>query len=143
LSKKYPSFLWNPKFHYRVHKSLPLDPILSQLNPVHPIGIHQMLERNGYTMGQYISHLYIDFKQDCDLVKTEVLYNILIEFGITMELVRLIKMCLKKTCNKVCMGKKLYDTFPVQDGMKQGNASSPLLFNFQKGPRKSGSTVIE
>jgi hypothetical protein len=27
--------LWYPKIHYHVHKSLPLDPILSKIKPVH------------------------------------------------------------------------------------------------------------
>jgi hypothetical protein len=47
-----------------------------------------------------------------------------------MKLVKLIKMCLNETCSKVCIGKHLSDDFPIQNGLKQGNALSPLLFNF-------------
>jgi hypothetical protein len=32
--------------------------------------------------------------------------------------------------SKVCMGKHLSDSFPIQNGLKQGGALSPLLFNF-------------
>jgi hypothetical protein len=58
------------------------------------------------------------------------LYNILIEFGVPMKLARLIKMCLDKMCSNVCIGKHLSDSFPIQKGQKQGDALSPLLFNF-------------
>jgi hypothetical protein len=47
-----------------------------------------------------------------------------------MKLVRLIKMCLNETYSKVRIGKHLTDSFPVQNGLKQRDASSPLLFNF-------------
>jgi hypothetical protein len=62
-------------------------------------------------------------------VRTEVLYNILIEIGIPMILVRLIKMCLNETHSKVHTGKHLSDSFPIQNGLKH-DALSPLLFNF-------------
>jgi hypothetical protein len=63
-------------------------------------------------------------------IKTEVLYNILFEFGIPKKLVRLIKMCLNETYSKVRIGKLLSDKFPIQNGLKQGDALSPLLFTF-------------
>jgi len=43
-----------------------------------------------------VHHLFMDFKKAYDSVRREVLYNILIEFGVPKKLVRLMKMCLKR-----------------------------------------------
>ena len=43
---------------------------------------------------QVVHQLFIDFKKAYNSVGREVLYNILMEFGIDVKLVRLIKMCL-------------------------------------------------
>jgi hypothetical protein len=39
-------------------------------------------------------------------------------------------MCLNETYSKVHIGKHLSDNFPIQNGLKQGDVLSPLLFNF-------------
>jgi hypothetical protein len=39
-------------------------------------------------------------------------------------------MCLSESYIKVCIGKHLSDIFPIQNGLKQGDALSPLIFNF-------------
>jgi len=58
------------------------------------------------------------------------LYNILIEFGIPMKLESLIKMHLNGTCNRVRVGKHLSDIFPIRNGLKLGDALTPLFFSF-------------
>jgi hypothetical protein len=58
------------------------------------------------------------------------LYNILIQFGIPMNRVRLIKMCLTETYSRVRVGKNLSAMFPIMNGVKQADAVSPLLFSF-------------
>jgi len=72
----------------------------------------------------------MDFKKAYDSVMREDLYNIFIQFGIPMKLVILIKMCLTETYSRVRVGKNLSDMFPIRNGLKQGDALSPLLFNF-------------
>jgi hypothetical protein len=57
-----------------------------------------------------VNQLFTDFKKAYDSVKTEVLYNILLEFGIPKKLFRLIKMCLNEIHGKVRVGKLLSDT---------------------------------
>jgi hypothetical protein len=46
---------------------------------------------------QTVHQLFIYFKKAYDSVRREVLYNILIKFGVPMELVRLNKICLNET----------------------------------------------
>ena len=56
--------------------------------------------------------------------------HILIEFGIPMKLVRLIKICLKEIYCTFRVNKHLSDMFPIKRSLKKGYALSPVLFNF-------------
>jgi hypothetical protein len=47
-----------------------------------------------------------------------------------MKLVRLIEMCLKGTCSKTQTGKNVSHVFPIQNGLKQGDALLSLIFIF-------------
>ena len=73
--------------------------------------------------------IFIDLKKAYDSVRSKVLYNILSEFGIPMKLVRQIKVCLNETYSRVRVGKNLCDMFLIKNGLKQGDALLPLLFN--------------
>jgi hypothetical protein len=73
---------------------------------------------------------YISYSETSSKPMTEVLCCIVIEFEVSMKLVRLIKMCLNEVCNKTDIGKHLSDNSLTQNGLKQGNALLPLLFNF-------------
>jgi hypothetical protein len=91
--------------------------------------IWQILEKKWEYNGM-VHQLFIDFKKVYDSVRREVLQNILIEFGIPRKLAGLIQMCSNKTYSTVCTGKFQADKFPIQNGLKRGDAFALLLFNF-------------
>jgi len=67
----------------------------SQLLIIHSAFVKYLGKKWEYN--EAVHQLFIDFKKAYDSVRREVLYKILIEFGIPMKLVRLIKLCLNET----------------------------------------------
>jgi hypothetical protein len=65
-----------------------------------------------------LQQLITDLQEACNIVREEVLYNILFEFSIQMKLVRLIKMCLSKNYGNVCRGKHLFHAFYIKNDLK-------------------------
>jgi hypothetical protein len=73
--------------------------------------------------------LFIDFKKAYDSMRRDVLYNILIEFGVPMKLARLIKMCLNETYIKASIDKRLSECFLIQDDLKTRRCSITTAFH--------------
>jgi len=86
--------------------------------------------RKKWKYNEAVHQHFIDFKKTYDSVRREVLYNVLIVFGVPKKLLSLTKLCLTETYSRVREGKNLSDMFPIRIGLKQGDAVTPLLFNF-------------
>jgi hypothetical protein len=70
----------------------------------HKFCIRQILEKK-WEHNEAVHQLFMEFKKAYDSVRREVLYNIVIEFGVHMKLARLIKMCLTEMYSRVRVGK--------------------------------------
>jgi hypothetical protein len=94
--------------------------------------LHSSDSGKKFEFNERVRQLFVDFKKAYDSVRREVLYSILIDFGehLNLLVVGLIKTCLNEKYTKVHIGKYLSDNFLIQNGLKQGDALSPLLFNF-------------
>ena len=95
----------------------------------HIFCIRQILEKKR-EYNEEVHQLFINFKKAYDSFGREILYEILIEFGIPRKFVMLLKMILTETYSRVRVGKNVSDRFPTRNGLKQGDALSPMLFNF-------------
>jgi len=64
-----------------------------------------------------IHQLFLDVKKAYGSARKETLCNILIEFGIPMNLVRIIILYLSLTSDGVRVGKHMSDLFPIKNGL--------------------------
>jgi len=64
-----------------------------------------------------VHQLLIECKKAYNSVRWKGLYNFLLVFGIPINLVRLLKMCLNETYSRVWAGNHLSDMFPVRNGL--------------------------
>ena len=80
--------------------------VKGQLLLIYSANIKQSRE-NGLKLDSVSAIYTVNIKEDYDLDRNEILYNILNEFGILMKLIKLIKMCLNETYSKAWMDKSL------------------------------------
>jgi len=85
----------------------------------------QISEKKWEYKKQFISYLLTSRRLVIQLGR-EILYNILIEFGIHMKLARLIKLCLKETCSRLRVGRN-YLTYILIKWSEKRNDFSSLL----------------
>jgi hypothetical protein len=104
--------------------------------------IRQILEKK-CQYNEAVHQLVIDFKKAYDSVRREVLYNTLIDFGVSMKLVRLIKMCLNEMYSKVRIDKHSSVNIPIQKGLnKEKLYRHCFRICHWKGPGKRGGTNL-
>jgi len=76
---------------------------------------HQIFEKK-WEYNDAVHQLFTNFKKAYDSVTREVLFHIVNEFGIRMQLVKLTKLCLNETSRRVQVGKHCSDVFPTKNG---------------------------
>jgi hypothetical protein len=108
--------------------------LLSSLSPY----INEVVGDHQYGFRRKRINFWSDFLHSSDTREkmgvqwnsTSAIHRLLIDLWVPMKLVRLIKMCLNETYSQVHIGKHLSESFLIQNGLKQGDTLSLLLFDF-------------
>jgi len=74
--------------------------------------------------------VFVDFKQAHDSINRDQLWIALTNLGIPNKLIKMIKKSNSNTFCKVRWQGELSPLFEVKSGLNQGDALSPILFNF-------------
>lgn len=94
----------------------------------HIYTLRQLMEKY-YEYNKDLLMLFVDFEQANNSINREQLWTSLRNFGIPNKLVNLIQMCNEQTCCRVRFLGELSSIFECKNGLRQGDALSPVLFN--------------
>ncbi|VVC30510.1 Reverse transcriptase domain [Cinara cedri] len=91
--------------------------------------LRQIIEKS-WEFNKSICILFVDFKKTYDSVHRHSFINILKEFELPNKLINLIEATLQNTKIKIKVASELLEPATVRTGLRQGDALSPILFNF-------------
>lgn len=90
--------------------------------------IKQIMEKC-WEFNRNLHQLFIDFKQAYDTIRRVKLWQAMEELGFPKKLVKLTQVCINGSMSRVRIAHEFSEVFNINDGLKQGDALSPLLFN--------------
>ncbi|XP_060518457.1 uncharacterized protein LOC132697179 [Cylas formicarius] len=90
--------------------------------------IRQLLEKS-WEFKREVHQLFVDFRQAYDSITRESVWQALEGIGVPKKIIRLTKICIENSKAKVRVGKNNTEAFSINNGLKQGDGLSPLLFN--------------
>lgn len=90
--------------------------------------IRCLLEK-AYEYNMPVHQLYIDYTKAYDSVRRSFLFETMDQFGIPRKIIRLVQMTLRNSRSKVKVQQEFSRDFTVNQGLRQGDPLSCVLFN--------------
>lgn len=91
--------------------------------------IHSLIQRYCHQENRKIFSCFVDFSKAFDTIPRDLLFKKLLDYGINGKFFNNIKTMYTNDNCCVKVGNKLTESFPANQGVKQGCILSPLLFN--------------
>jgi hypothetical protein len=87
------------------------------------------MQEKAYEYNIHLDNLYIDFKQAFDSVNRSRMLNDLMLLGIRKKLIQLVGVTMAGSRATVRVDNQYTPTFPITNGVRQGDALSSILFD--------------
>ena len=89
----------------------------------------RQIQEKAYEYNMHLHNLYIDFKQALDIVNRSRMLHDLMLLGIPKKLTQLVGVTMTGSRATVRVDNQYTPTFPITNGVRQGDVLSSLLFN--------------